>query len=652
MIGDGSGIEDIVCNWLRDREVMDVRLLLPNNKGHAENTYFQKKSCAIKTPSTDCVCDITSLEEIISAMKKNGRVIGGVFHVGFAGMVRPCASTPDYLLTEKKAQTKSNGVQEDFLSLSKRMPDIKLQHFLEALKDEELGFFMAVSSVQDLIGAVDLEQAIYLTHRRNLIASSGCARYPVLALDLGMIIDPSHDWIEYNHTDGLIDIQSPSFEPTFCAVLDSVFETDPPKGSVTNMLVDVNSGSFIDGKWPVSSDPRFLHIGSQKSMNQSTQKDEPQTLEQEIQACHDFETSATLFCTALAKRLGKLLACPQEDFKPTSSIAQFGIDSLVAAELRAWILQSLGSSITIEEILGRDSLIEIARNIAQRSSLLKKSTVEATKASPNLVQWQGQIPNGTSEHSLENGIEQTRNEKRSTLCYQDSLPKMPVPDLQVTLEIYLLSIRPLLTKAEYELSKSRVKAFGEGGGMGEVLQKRLEARSKDPKIKNWLYEYWVTHYYLNPRTPLAPATNFFMAHEDTPVMHSMAKRAAIITRAIIDFKNDWDNESLEPAMLHEAPICMESYHWLFNTCRIPKLGGDQSRKAQTSNHVTVIWRNSFFRLEAEQHGRTLNVRELESLFSNILKQHTAAPEPGFGVLTTENRDLWARVSLPLLLNGL
>ncbi|KAL8856565.1 MAG: hypothetical protein Q9178_006880 [Gyalolechia marmorata] len=178
--------------------------------------------------------------------------------------------------------------------------------------------------------------------------------------------------------------------------------------------------------------------------------------------------------------------------------------------------------------------------------------------------------------------------------------------------------------------------------MGEILQKRLEARSKDPEIKNWLYEYWVTHFYLNPRKPIAPGTNFFMAHEDNVVKHSMAKRAAIITRDVIFFKNEWDNGTLEPAMLHDAPICMESYHWLFNSCRIPKLGGDQSRKADTSNHITVIWRGSFFRLEAEQQGRILNVRELESLFKHICEESSAGPEPGFGLLSTEDRDLWAR----------
>ena len=457
----------------------------------------------------------------------------------------------------------------------------------------------------------------------------------MLALELGTFANSGQSSVGDR-----TDLESQAFEQSLCVVLDTAFDIQPRKGSVTRMVVDVNSE---DVKWPLSPDPRFLHTGARKSQSQSKQKDEPQSLEQELHACHDLESSTALLCTALARRLGKLLACPPEEFKPSSSIAQFGIDSLVAAEFRAWIFQSLGSPIKIEEILGQDKLIELAEKIAQRSPRVQGNLTAVAKvtAQPTV---QSQVPNGVKHDLLESKVEQTGDEERHTLYYQDSLPTMPVPALQTTLVKYLQSIRPLLTQTEYTASEKLVADFGKAGGVGEDLQERLEARSKDPTIKNWLYEYWVTHYYLNPRKPIAPATNFFMAHEDTEAQHSMAKRAAIIAKAVIDFKNDWDQGALEPAMLHEAPICMESYHWLFNACRIPKLGGDKSRKSQTSNHIAVVWRNSFFRLEAEQHGKNLSIDELESLFSNILKQNASGPEAGFGLLTTEDRDLWAKVN--------
>ena len=513
-----------------------------------------------------------------------------------------------------------------------------MKHLLDLLEDAELDFFAAISSVWGRTGAADMGKALDSSHRNTLITNTRGRPYHLLALELGTIASSGHSSVGDN-----TNLESQGFEQSLCVVLDTAFDIQPRKGTVTRMVVDVNSEDVTDGKWPISPDPRFLHTGAPKSKSQSKQKDEPQSLEQELQACHDLESSTAILCTALARRLGKLLACPPEEFKPSSSIAQFGIDSLVAAELRAWIFQTLGSPIKIEEILGQDKLIEIAKKIAQRSPRVQGNLTAIAKvcAEPTI---QSQVPNGFKHDSLESNVEANGDEKRHTLHYQGSLPTMPVPALQTTLGKYLQSIRPLLSETEYTASEKFVADFGREGGMGEVLQERLEARSKDPTIKNWLYEYWVTHYYLNPRKPIAPATNFFMAHEDTVAQHSMARRAALITKAVIDFKNDWDRGTLEPAMLHGAPICMESYHWLFNACRIPKLGGDKSRKSPTSNHVAVAWRNSFFRLEAEQHGKSLSIYELESLFSHILKENPSGPEAGVGLLTTEDRDLWARVS--------
>ncbi|KAL8805875.1 MAG: hypothetical protein Q9182_001656 [Xanthomendoza sp. 2 TL-2023] len=602
IVGSNSVLEDMVCNWLKNSGIGTARLL--------------------------SVSASISLEKTIEGIKSKGHVLGGIFHVDFVGL----------------DPSDTDGEQLDTLSVSQIRSNTSLQNLLSTLKDEQLDFLVLISSVQSLTGAMDVEHVIRSSQRSSLIARSSGRGYPVLALDVGMIAYSGHDSVTENYP----STSSGDFQSLLCALLDSAFDSMPRKGIMTNMIVDINLENVTEGKWSVSSDPRFLHTGSQKSTSQSIPKDEPRSLEQELQSCNDLESSTALLCKALAKRLGKLLACSSEDFKPSSSIATFGIDSLVAAELRAWIFQSLGSPIKIEEILGRDSIVEIARKIAQRSSLVKKNLLEPAKGSSNGVVEHAQVPNGTNEHALENGIQHSGNEAKHTLFYQDALPKMPVPSLRTTLEEYMLSIRPLLTDAEYALSKKRVEDFGTKGGWGEILQERLEARSKDPEIENWLYEYWVTHYYLNPRKPIAPATNFFMAHEDTVVKHSMAKRASIITRAVIDFKNHWDKGTLEPAMLHDAPICMQSYHWLFNTCRIPKVGGDQSTKAQTSNHITVIWRNTFYRLEAEQHGRTLSIRELESQFWHITEENSATAEPGLGLLTTEDRDLWARARTQIM----
>ena len=298
-------------------------------------------------------------------------------------------------------------------------PNISLQHFLDAFQDEKIDFFAVISSPWGFTGATNVEQAISSAHCSILVASNYFKTYPVFEVDVGTMAFSWHDPIaKTSPATRSKNQQLLLFKQGLYAVLDSVFNVKPRKGSVTNMVVDLHTRDSTDSQGLLSTNPRFLYLGSHKSISQSTQKDETQSLERELQSCHDLESSTTLLCSVLAKRLGKLLACPPEEFKPSSSIAEFGIDSLVAAELRAWIFQKLGSSIKVEEILGRDSVIGIARKIAERSPLLRHN-LDETPATPKSVLEQSQASNGIGEYSVKTSIEHSDKGKRRTLYYQD-----------------------------------------------------------------------------------------------------------------------------------------------------------------------------------------------------------------------------------------
>lgn len=86
--------------------------------------------------------------------------------------------------------------------------------------------------------------------------------------------------------------------------------------------------------------------------------------------------------------------------------------------------------------------------------------------------------------------------KGAMLRFEDSLPRLPVPELSETAAKYLKSVHPLLSKEEFAKTKAAVDDFVKPGGRGEELQKRLVARRDDPKHKNWIYEWWNSAAYL------------------------------------------------------------------------------------------------------------------------------------------------------------
>ncbi|KAK5676310.1 Carnitine O-acetyltransferase mitochondrial [Elasticomyces elasticus] len=253
---------------------------------------------------------------------------------------------------------------------------------------------------------------------------------------------------------------------------------------------------------------------------------------------------------------------------------------------------------------------------------------------------QSSLPAGYKEDSA----------KGAMLRFEESLPKLPVPTLEETAKRYLKSIHPLLSQTEYEQSKKAVDSFVSPNGIGQTLQKRLLSRREDPKHNNWLSEWWNHAAYLAYRDPVCPYVSYFYSHRDVRKRRDPIKRAAAISTAVLEFKNQVDAGSLEPEYMKKLPMAMSSYHWMFNACRIPAKPADYPAKYShaENQHILVIRKNMFFKVPTHHNGSILSTKELEAQFQRIYE--TAEKSPGVGIMTSENRDNWTDMRDRLLKN--
>ncbi len=238
--------------------------------------------------------------------------------------------------------------------------------------------------------------------------------------------------------------------------------------------------------------------------------------------------------------------------------------------------------------------------------------------------------------------------KGPMLRFEDSLPRLPVPTLEETAKRYLKSVHPLLNKDEFEHTKKAVADFVKPDGVGEALQKKLLARRDDPKHKSWIYEWWNDAAYLSYRDPVVPYVSYFYSHRDDRRRRNPAKRAAALTSAVLEFKKQVDGGTLEPEYMKRRPISMDSYQWMFNGCRVPAKSIDHPVKysPKDNKHIVVIRKNQFFKVMHETGGKQLNTSELEQQFRKIYEK--AEKSPAVGILTTENRDIWAAARKTLI----
>lgn len=79
--------------------------------------------------------------------------------------------------------------------------------------------------------------------------------------------------------------------------------------------------------------------------------------------------SADIVCDVLLSKLCKALARAPESLDKAQPLHVYGVDSLVAVELRNWILQTLKVDVAVFEILGGSTCATLARGVAEKVRL-------------------------------------------------------------------------------------------------------------------------------------------------------------------------------------------------------------------------------------------------------------------------------------------
>ncbi|XP_039762865.1 carnitine O-acetyltransferase-like isoform X1 [Pararge aegeria] len=220
------------------------------------------------------------------------------------------------------------------------------------------------------------------------------------------------------------------------------------------------------------------------------------------------------------------------------------------------------------------------------------------------------------------------------------LPRLPVPKLNDTLSKYLKTVQPFLNDEEFVATSTLVKEFE--GGVGQKLQALLEKRAG--KHENWLEEWWLNTAYLEYRDPVvvfsSPGLVFpfrkFNSQED------QLRYAAKTLIAALDYKALIDNDQIPVEMMGKSPLDMAQYKKIFGTCRIPYAKRDKL-SFNDAKYITVIHNNHIFHVDLwGSDGKRLNVDQIAEVLKKVVDLSMAPSSNPIGILTSENRDAWAK----------
>ncbi|OBA23399.1 acyltransferase ChoActase/COT/CPT [Metschnikowia bicuspidata var. bicuspidata NRRL YB-4993] len=241
----------------------------------------------------------------------------------------------------------------------------------------------------------------------------------------------------------------------------------------------------------------------------------------------------------------------------------------------------------------------------------------------------------------------------TTFQYQDKLKKLPIPDLEKTCSNYLNVLKPLQTEKEHEKTVEAVQKFLKRG-IGRYLD--TELRSYAESRNSYIEQFWYDSY-LNYDSPVVLNLNPFFLLEDDPFnneatcVNPQVKRAVSLTVSSLKFIQALKNETFPvDTQRNGEPLCMYQYSKLFGASRIPTAEGCVMQSDPNSNHIIVMSKSQFYWFDVldDQNNLLMTEQDLIVNFTSIINDSLKTPinevaKSSFGVLTTENRRIWAQI---------
>eukprot|EP00298_Acanthocystis_sp_HF-20_P013906 c20556_g2_i1.p1 GENE.c20556_g2_i1~~c20556_g2_i1.p1 ORF type:complete len:719 (+),score=321.10 c20556_g2_i1:24-2159(+) len=239
---------------------------------------------------------------------------------------------------------------------------------------------------------------------------------------------------------------------------------------------------------------------------------------------------------------------------------------------------------------------------------------------------------------------------------QEELPKLPVPKLEDTLKRYYDRLVPLMSQEEAEKQKKIVDKFmkNEAPILHEALLEYNKTR------ESYVAAFW-NDSYLTPISTVVLNLNpfFVLADDPTPERGNQIFRAASLVFSALKFVCSLRSGTLANDMAKDKPLCMSQYHNLFGSSRIAGVEKDKFVvfPPNEATHIVVIRRQQLYYFECLNENNTVALNEFD-ICKNLAAivadadriSHEEATKSAVGILTTEDRTIWAKMRQKLEAN--
>lgn len=245
-----------------------------------------------------------------------------------------------------------------------------------------LDFFIICSSISGIFGypgqtqyaAANTFQDALARHRRDLGLKA-------VAVDLGIMRDVGilaeqgttgklADW------EAILGIREKPFHALMKSLINSEWKGDSYPAQVCTGLGTADVMARFGLERPEHfGDPRFgpLNVLSITSSSSSSDQDASSAASSpsaRLAAASSAEEAVSIITDALVHKTAEILQMPLSEVDPGRPMYRYGVDSLVALEVRNWIARELQANMALLEILAAEPMKVFAEKIAEKSKLV------------------------------------------------------------------------------------------------------------------------------------------------------------------------------------------------------------------------------------------------------------------------------------------
>jgi NAD(P)-dependent dehydrogenase (short-subunit alcohol dehydrogenase family) len=246
----------------------------------------------------------------------------------------------------------------------------------------DLDFFVGFSSLGTVYG--NAGQSIY--HAANMFMTSLAQKRRKLGLaasvlNLGMVVDVGFvaraQRVKGNMEEHLeSNFYTPLAETEFHQAFVQAVLASHPEASSGDVTVGIVP--YMDVPDPISQPPwyghpRFSHMTTPFSARASTQRTAPETNSRELflRAASQSEAEGA-FERLFRNKIESMIKVPVDRIDSEVPLVDLGLDSLLAVEIRSWLLEFIGIDVPLLGILGHESISSITPRVWDESTLLRQ----------------------------------------------------------------------------------------------------------------------------------------------------------------------------------------------------------------------------------------------------------------------------------------